>query len=146
MPCWQALPEFLRETNYQSPSDGANSPFQKGHGTDLLPFLWIQDKPTYRDNFGLWMAAGREGQNIFLDVFPFERELTANTKPETPLFVDIGGSIGHQCIALKKRLPHTPGRIIVQDLPAVIAHVIPMEGVEPMIHDFMTEQPIKGNF
>lgn len=146
MPCWQAFPKFLEETKYQNPRDGANSPFQKGHSTDLVPFLWIQDKPTYRNNFGLWVAASREGQNIFLDVYPFEKELALNTKPETPLFVDVGGSVGHQCIALKAKLPDTPGRVILQDLPGMIAHAIPTKGVEPMVHDFTTEQPIKGTF
>lgn len=144
MPCWQALPEFLAETKYQNPTDSTHTPFQKGHGTDLVPFLWLQDKPTYLNNFGSWMTASREGQNTFLDIFPFEKEVASNMKPETPLFVDIGGSVGHQCVALKKRLPKIPGRVILQDLPPVIAHAIPEEGVEPMAHDFMTEQPIKG--
>lgn len=144
MPCWQVLPEFLAETKYQNPTDSTHTPFQKAHGTDLVPFLWLQDKPVYLKNFGAWMTASREGQNIFLDVFPFEKELTSDSKPETPLFVDIGGSIGHQCVALKRKLPNTPGRVILQDLPPVIAHAIPAEGIELMAHDFMTEQPVKG--
>ena len=144
MPCWQVLPEFLADTKYQNPTDSTHTPFQKAHGTDLPPFLWLQDKPVYLKNFSAWMTASREGQNIFLDVFPFEKELTSDSKPETPLFVDVGGSIGHQCVALKRKLPNTPGRVILQDLPPVIAHAIPAEGVEPMAHDFMTEQPVKG--
>ena len=138
------LPEFLAETKYQNPTDGTRTPFQKAHRTDLGPFLWAQDKPVYLKNFSLWMTAGREGQNIFLDSFPFETEIARNSQPETPIFVDIGGSIGHQCVALKKKLPHVPGRVILQDLPPVIAHAISAEGIETMVHDFMTEQPIKG--
>ena len=144
MPCWQVLPQFLAETKYQNPTESTHTPFQKAHGTDLVPFLWLQDKPIYLNNFGTWISASREGQNIFLDVFPFEKEITSNSKPETPLFVDIGGGIGHQCVALKKKLPNTPGRVILQDLPPVIAHAMSAEGIEPMVHDFTTEQPIKG--
>ena len=144
MPCWQILPGFLAETKYQNPTDITHTPFHKAHGTDLVPFLWAQDKPVYLKNFAAWMTACREGQNIFLDVFPFETEIALDSKPETPLFVDIGGSIGHQCAALKKRLPTVPGRVILQDLPHVIAQAISAEGIEPMVHDFMTEQPIKG--
>ena len=90
------------------------------------------------------MTVSREEQNDFLDVFSFETEITPSSKPETPLFVDIGGSIGHQCVALRKKLPNVQGRIILQDLRPVIAQAIPAEGIEPMVHDFMTEQPIKG--
>lgn len=144
MPTWQALPEFLTENKYQNPTDNAHTPFQKAHRTDLPTFLWLQDKPVYLNNFNSWMTANREGQNTFLDVFPFEKEIAANSTPETPLFVDIGGNIGHQCVAFKNKFPTLPGRVILQDLPPVIAHAISAEGVEPMAHDFMCEQPVKG--
>ena len=144
MPCWYTLPDFLAELKYQNPDNNLSCAFQKAHNTTLPPFFWLQDKPTDRDNFSLWMGASREGQNIFLDVFPFEKELARNTTPETVLFVDVGGSIGHQCIALKKKLSNIPGRIILQDLPAVLQYAVPAEGVQPMAHDFTTEQPIKG--
>ena len=88
--------------------------------------------------------ANREGQKIFLDVYPFEKELCHGLKPESPLFVDVGGGIGHMCLALKQKLPHAPGRVINQDLPPAIAQAIPCAGVEHTVHDFTTEQPIKG--
>ena len=92
------------------------------------------------------MAASREGQNTFLDGHPFEKELGHSLKPEISRFVDIGGGIGHQCLALKQGLPHLSGRVINQDLPPVIAQAIPCEGVEHTVHKFMAEQPIKGSF
>ena len=144
MPCWQALPEFLAETKYQNPTDSAHSAFQKGHNTEQLPFQWALSVPSRFNNSNLWMAANCEGQNIFLDVYPFEKELCHGLKPETPVFVDVGGGIGQKCLALKQRLPDIFGRIINQDLPPVIAQAIPCEGVEHIVHDFMTEQPIKG--
>ena len=91
-----------------------------------------------------WMTANREGQKIFLDVFPFEKELCHGLTPETPLFVDVGGGIGHMCLALKQRLPHASGRVVNQDLPPSIAQAIQSDGVEHTVHDFMTDQPIKG--
>ena len=91
-----------------------------------------------------WMTAQREGQKIWLDVFPFEDQLCYGVTPDTPLLVDVGGGVGHQCIALKTRLPHVLGRIILQDLPEVVAQAIPMEGVEPMAYDFWKPQPVKG--
>ena len=145
MPSWQALPEFLAETRYQNPSDTFRSAFQKGHGTEKPAFEWLMSLPSRFNNFNIWMGASREGQKRFLDVYPFEKELCYDLKPETPLFVDVGGGIGHQCLALKQRLPHVAGRVINQDLPPAIAQAIPCDGVEHTVHDFMGEQPIKGN-
>ena len=138
------MPEFLAETEYQNPVDRTHTPFHKAHGTDLAPFLWLQNKPDYLRNFAAWISVGREAQNSFLDAFPFEREIALDSNPETVLFVDVGGNIGNQCVALKKKFPNLQGRIILQDLPDVIAQAIPAEGIEPMVHDFMNEQPVKG--
>lgn len=89
------------------------------------------------------MQANKAGLPTWLDVVPFE-EISSNQDPETPIFVDVGGSIGHQCAALKSRYPNIPGRIIYQDLPPVIPHGLKIPGVEPMVHDFWQEQPVKG--
>ena len=89
------------------------------------------------------MQANKAGLPTWLDVVPFE-EISSNQDPETPIFVDVGGSIGHQCAALKARYPNIPGRIIYQDLPPVIPHGLKIPGVEPMVHDFWQEQPVKG--
>lgn len=91
-----------------------------------------------------YMTAQRESLPTWLEGFPFEQKLWQNVGPETPLFVDIGGAAGHQCVALKGKFPHVPGRIILQDLPAVIKLFNPAEGIEPMSYDFWTPQPIKG--
>jgi demethylsterigmatocystin 6-O-methyltransferase len=146
MPCWQALPKFLAETKYQNPTDPAHCAFQEGHNTEQMAFQWALSVPSRFDNFNLWMAATHEGQNTFLDVYPFEKELCYCLKPETPLFVDVGGGIGQQCLALKQKLPHLSGRVINQDLPPAIAQALPCEGVEHTVHDFTTKQPIEGNY
>ena len=144
MPCYQNLPGFLADTEYLNPSESGNSPFQRGHNTKEPPFIWVLSHPSNLQHFMQWMTASREGQKTWLDVFPIEDELCRGKSPDTPLLVDVGGGIGHQCVALKTRLPHVPGRIILQDLPQVVAQAIPMEGVETMAHDFWTPQPVKG--
>ena len=93
-----------------------------------------------------WMTVQHEGQKVWTDVFPFEEELSHNMTPETPLFVDIGGGVGHQCVAIRTKFPKLPGRIILQDLQPMVAQAIPAEGVEAMAHDFWTPQPVKGTF
>lgn len=65
---------------------------------------------------------------------------------ERAVFVDIGGGTGQQCIALKDRFPGLPGKVILQDLPLVVAAAVIPEGVEAMAYDFFTLQPVKGEF
>lgn len=90
------------------------------------------------------MKHSHDGLPIWLDVFPFE-DYSQNIVPKTPLFVDVGGGVGHQCISLRAKFPHLPGRIILQDQAMVVQQAPATEGVETMAHDFWTEQPIKGH-
>ncbi|KAF5867872.1 putative o-methyltransferase b protein [Botrytis fragariae] len=60
-----------------------------------------------------------------------------------PLFVDIGGASGQQCIEFRKRFPDIEGRVISQDLPGEIEHAMSQglpDGVEAMVRDFYTPQ------
>jgi hypothetical protein len=49
-------------------------------------------------SFMLWMGAHRLREKEWLDVFPF-RDVVLNgyKMGDTPIFVDVGGGIGHQC-------------------------------------------------
>ena len=144
MPCFQQLPKFLADTNFQNPSDGSHCPWQLAHATDQSPFDWLMSHPSNFEAFTQWMTAQHEGQPIWLDVFPFKDKFSQDLTAKTLLFVDIGGGVGHQCAALKAQYPDTPGRIILQDLPQTVPHMIPIPGVEHTAYDFWTPQPIKG--
>jgi hypothetical protein len=58
--------------------------------------------------------------------------------------VDLGGSHGDAAFALARK--HTHLKVIVQDLPQVVANSFPEEGLDVsfMAHDFFKEQPVKG--
>lgn len=79
----------------------------------------------------------------WLDVYPVE-EMARSPGPEEPLFVDVGGGLGHQCIALRERFPHLKGRVILQDIPQTLTHAIHHDEVEIMVQDFFQPQAIKG--
>ena len=68
----------------------------------------------------------------------------ASTEKDSVLLVDIGGGWGHDIVAFQKKYP-TNGRLILQDLPAVIkdARTLP-PGIEAQGYDFFTTQPVKG--
>jgi len=91
------------------------------------------------------MQANKAGLPVWLDVVPLD-DLVSNKDLELPIFVDVGGSIGHQCAALKGKYPNLKGRIIYQDQPLVLAHGLQIPGVESMVHDFWEVQPIKCRF
>ncbi|MCJ1355674.1 MAG: hypothetical protein MMC33_005666 [Icmadophila ericetorum] len=137
------LPKYLKDSNYKNPSDATHTAWQLTHKTDLHPFVWLQQNPKNFVDCITWMTAQRAGLPIWLDVYPFE-ELTKGVTPETPLFIDVGGGVGHQCLALKERFPDVQGRVVLQDRPEVIEHSLPIEGVEKEPYDFWTPEPIKG--
>ncbi|KAM3066195.1 hypothetical protein ACMFMG_012155 [Clarireedia jacksonii] len=145
-PAYQALPDFLADANYQSPTETHKAAFQKAWNTDLPLWLWFQSRPKETAQFNRFMIAQRSSTPNCFNFFPIEEECK-NWPAEKPLFVDIGGASGQQCIAFQKRFPNLKGRIILQDLPGEIAHAtsegIP-EGIEAMVHDFYTPQVIKG--
>ncbi|KAL9081042.1 MAG: hypothetical protein Q9157_000358 [Trypethelium eluteriae] len=110
-PALNKIPDFLAATNYHNPSDGLNSAFHMGHDTTEHPFAFIMKHPYHLENMNKWMSFQREGCNQWLDRFDFKAEVChgGDVVPEEPLFVDIGGGIGHQCRLFQERLPDISG-------------------------------------
>lgn len=82
----------------------------------------------------------------WLEAVDFDKEFGQGLTADGVAFVDVGGSIGHQCAALKDRLPHLQGRVILQDKPDVVAKALEVAGMETMSYDYLTPQPIKGMY
>ncbi|KAI1108129.1 S-adenosyl-L-methionine-dependent methyltransferase [Nemania sp. NC0429] len=161
-PAIEAMPRFLRETKYATDiTDPARIPWHAGHGgggggTADPIFRWIHERPEVLRWFTGWMAGQREGLPDFLSVVDFEAEFLASESerekggaPGAPAFVDVGGSMGHQCVTVRRKHPGLAGRIVLQDLPETIERVradpLPgFEGIEAQAHDFLTPQPIFG--
>ncbi|KAI1869727.1 uncharacterized protein JN550_005708 [Neoarthrinium moseri] len=144
-----ALPKFIRETGYQNPEDPNKCSWHFGHNTDLNPFPWLRANPEHMQYFLPWMATQREGLPIFLDTMNVNDEFWKKANDSTPLFVDVGGALGHQCIAVRKRYQDLQGRVILQEQGFIIdqveSHPLPeFKNVETMRYDFFTPQPIQG--
>ena len=81
------------------------------------------------------------------DFYPVQTSLIrgARIDADAVLLVDVGGSLGHDLVEFRRKHPRAPGRLVLQDLPAVVEQVKEIEdGIESMAHDFFTDQPIKG--
>lgn len=144
-PPFQAIPEFLRQTEYKNPGDGAHTPFHLAFHTNKSLFEWLADHPDNLAHFNNYMALHRKQSEglSWLSVYPVEAE-AAGWPAEQPVYVDVGGGIGHQCAQLREKLPDLPGRVVLQDLPHSIARALPTPGVENMAHDFFHPQPVIG--
>jgi demethylsterigmatocystin 6-O-methyltransferase len=149
VPFFNAIPQYLRETKYANFSDGEYTPWNLGHQTDKHTFEWLKERPESLNHFMGWMVSQRVGLPMFLDVFDFEKEFASGADENTPVFIDVGGSVGHQCIAVRRRFPNLVGRNILQEREEVIEQVqkspLPgFEGIEALAYNFFTPQPIKG--
>ncbi|KAJ5157192.1 uncharacterized protein N7482_008292 [Penicillium canariense] len=62
-----------------------------------------------------------------------------------PLLVDIGGGQGEDLKRLRHQFPDLRGRLILQDLPTVIAGATDLPAdIEAQSHDFFQPQPVKN--
>jgi demethylsterigmatocystin 6-O-methyltransferase len=145
-PTYQALPELLESTGYRNPDDPKNTAVQKAFGapdTDLLGIL--SKKPEAGMGFGRLMGTWGEGHALLQHLYPVQSLAdTYNAAVSPVMFVDVGGGYGQKAIALKNDFPDLPGKIIVQDLPMTIDRAPKVDGIDFAVHDFFTEQPIKG--
>ncbi|KAF2728581.1 hydroxyindole O-methyltransferase [Polyplosphaeria fusca] len=144
------FPQFLKKTGYKTPSDALNSPYQYAHGSKLnmLEHLELDAKNFQR--FHNHMGAYRQGRDSWMDpgFFPVQDRLVngAKTHSGAAFLVDIGGSLGHDLEEFARKHPKVEGRLILQDLPSVLAQINQLDdGIERMPYDFYTEQPIKGS-
>ncbi|KAK0710297.1 S-adenosyl-L-methionine-dependent methyltransferase [Lasiosphaeria miniovina] len=148
------LPEHMRECGYRPSTDTSGlSAFQRANGTTLDCFSYIYSLPGEAEYFSQHMAASRLGTPRWMDVgfYPVARRLIHGADDDkdsgVAFLVDVAGSTGHDIKAFRQEYPDAPGRLVLQDLPKVIATAATL-GLDPKIelmeHDFFTEQPLKG--
>lgn len=148
-PAYNAIPRYFAKEGYQNPSKSA--PFNMAYNTDLPVFEWRKHNPENAKAGQAFMAAQRMGQRSVWDgkVPMHDFELSESDKAnDRPVFCDVGGGFGHQCMDLRKHNPHIEGRLITQDLPLVNDMIgnkpeLSRMGIETMPHDFMSPQPVQ---
>jgi hypothetical protein len=142
-PQYQVLPDYLKETGYKNPVDETKTTFQVAFNTPLNSYAWFASHPVHLDHFNTYMALRRKPDTTWLSVYPVEKE-AADWPADRGLYVNIGGSIGHQCAQFKEKYPYLQGRVILEDLPHSVANALPTPGVENIAHDMFEPQPIVG--
>ena len=140
------LPEYLVQNNYRMPSGPSKTPFVDVYGKGIYDYF--KDNPVRGSNFNVFMEGHKEGKRNWLDIYPLQDRLAPGLKEEESavLVVDIGGGVGHDLRNFGTRRGSMPGRLVLQDLPAVISEVDPSKKpeIEAMVYDYYTPQPIQG--
>lgn len=158
-PAFSAWPAFFASRGYRhdviTPTDG---PFQlahrKGEDDPAQFFPWMEANPPQLERFNNFMAAYRAGKPSWWDVeafYPLKDRLVAGFdakqggETDAAFLVDVGGGRGHELDQLLSVHHDLPGRVVLQDQPAVIEAIEGKEtkGFEAMIHDFFTPQPVR---
>lgn len=138
------LPEYFLTKGWQSPKNAFDGPFQFALDSPHY-FEFLSSNPYYQEAFNktMTMSFRRRGKDWF-DVFPVTDRLRVLGDADT-LLVDIGGGQGEDLKKFKARFPTMPGKLILEDLPAVVqgAQDLPA-GIEVLGHDFFLEQPVKN--
>ena len=150
MPTAAKLPEYLKTHDYQNPQESTSSPFAYAFGSEFWSYL--EQNPVHSAIFGKFMATRRLGRPSWFDIYPVDQELPTTTtedlQQDEVLLIDIGGNRGHDLVNLKARYPHLPGKLILQDLPDIVAGVTFGEksNITARAHNFFTPQPIKRDY
>jgi hypothetical protein len=139
------LYDYFEAKGYKNPEDAYDSPFQFGANTKDHYFDWLYKHPEHLQVFNSVMTLGSafRGEEWF-EYYPIEEKL--QVPADGPLIIDIGGGVGHDLIAFKKKFPQLPGKLVLEDLPQVVDKVkdtLP-DGIEAKSYDMFQPQPIKG--
>ncbi|KAE8375431.1 S-adenosyl-L-methionine-dependent methyltransferase [Aspergillus bertholletiae] len=140
-------PDFFRETNYQNPEDHSTGPMQYTYNSQLTVFEWLAANPGAHNLFHAYVESFRDGQHFWVDWYPVQERILDSYigTSDDPLIVDVAGGSGRDILAFQRRFPHAEGRLILEDLPAVVNDDhFRGQALEKVAYDVFTPQPIQG--
>ncbi|KUJ18488.1 o-methyltransferase-like protein [Mollisia scopiformis] len=142
------LPDYFKSHTQEDLFDLKKSPFAWAFGLEGLTYYEaISHNPDRFNMFNQTMTQ-MEKQVPILGMFPFSSmQAEVEAEPERPFVVDIGGNRGHCLVAIKSEAPNGFGaKMILQDREDVIGSLTKEDipGIETMVYDFFTPQPVKN--
>ncbi|QSZ28599.1 hypothetical protein DSL72_003098 [Monilinia vaccinii-corymbosi] len=152
LPPLLALPAYLAAHDSQCPTDAKDGLFQQAFSTKLDAFAYWQAQPQPRhalENFNFLMTSVHGKEPAWLSWFPVsERVFEGARQDGGVVFVDVGGCMGNDAVAFKRRMNRDftrSGRVVLEDLPAVLVEAGQLEeGVEKVDYDIFTPQVVTG--
>lgn len=148
-PALSKMPSFFQTHGFSLPNSQTDGPFQ--HAFDCKGYHYFEYfqkfDPEMGRRFGSMMDAWSKGRPRWFDpeFYPVQERLLAGASGGAAFLVDVGGGTGHDVEGVREAFgSRLSGALVLQDRPEVIELAQVGEGVEKMAHDFLTEQPVKG--
>ncbi|KAF4456477.1 sterigmatocystin 8-o-methyltransferase [Fusarium albosuccineum] len=144
-PMFRTLPFYLKETGYKNPTNPNDCNWQFMKKSKETLFESLGSDPVAAREFNDAMAShSKYNLTAWPEVYPTDA-LVADSKPDRPLVVDVGGSKGHDLEKFRLQHPDIPdGSLILQDLPTILKELDIPKTIKVHPHDFFTPQPVKG--
>ncbi|KAH8698162.1 O-methyltransferase-domain-containing protein, partial [Phaeosphaeriaceae sp. PMI808] len=138
------MPKYLAKYEYH-PDVAGEGNYEYVHG---IPFLErVRQGGEVGMQFTSFMTVVRAGKSQWFDVYPVEEKLKVLCDTDV-LLVDVGGGNGHDLASFSNIRTKLclEGRLVLQDVPAVLAHVKAeyKDTMEVQAHDFFTSQKVSG--
>lgn len=114
----------------------------------MKPWNTLAQSPEMAKEMAMGMRSLSTG-SLAVTAYPFGVELgKLAVSDDEVAIVDIAGGQGHIMMDVLERSPNIKGRIIVQDLPAVLDAVAgsPPKGIEFMAYNMFTPQPVRNAY
>ncbi|RAL13253.1 S-adenosyl-L-methionine-dependent methyltransferase [Aspergillus homomorphus CBS 101889] len=171
------LPTYFAQTGWKTPTDATDGPFQQTHHTRQTFFEHLDTNPHIQQAFNTVMSMDFRRSTIrpWFELYPTESKLLSTTTtdpdPNRITLVDVGGNQGKDLVALCAHFPHlfkstptlapstataiakptkqqaTPPKLILQDLPTVLASIPASTTLPGCItiqpHNFFEQQPTR---
>ncbi|PYI32665.1 putative O-methyltransferase [Aspergillus indologenus CBS 114.80] len=152
VPAMQSAPAYFHERGYRCPFDPTDGLMQYAFGSKQSTFDRIAADPALLRDFNTFMGNTMGARKYWVDWYPVQERILdgfAAVSAAAALLVDVGAGKGHDLLAFRARFPDAGGRLVLEDLPAVIDGLKEVEGqghpaIETVPYDFFTEQPVVG--
>ncbi|PYI15764.1 O-methyltransferase [Aspergillus violaceofuscus CBS 115571] len=139
--------EFLRQHQWQDRISLRSNPYTLVHRCEgQTMFEHISQSPERLARLNNAMVA-EDSLLAEIGLYPFAERLSPLAQADQATIVDVGGGRGHILRQIQENSPSLAGRFILQDRASVITDngpALTRHGIEPMAHDFVTPQPVKG--
>lgn len=148
-PVHQKAPAYFEERGYIAPKSSTDGLWQYAYdikGTHY--FEHFQKVPIMGKRFANMMDLWSEDRPKWFqeDYYPLKSRLIEGAKVDGDFFlVDIGAGSGHDLQQLHESMGDgVRGQLVLQDRPEIVELAKVTPGIVKMEHDFLTEQPVKG--
>jgi hypothetical protein len=143
------MTDWGKEHAWTAPERSANGPYQEARGivgtTTFTHF--VEKEPHMLSRLSALMKVIQRDRLNWSEWFPADVLFPKGSESsDVPFMVDVGGGLGHDLSAMAARYPDKTIRLIVEDLPSVIAETKEEKldsRIELVEHDFFKPNPVK---